>query len=670
MFKPVSMKKVFILGLKDQAEQATAALARTGLVHLERLDGGQFVNEGFSPGRDEALERVYQTMEERTSACCAALGFIPDGELTPSDLLFDVRKEADALSAQIAQIAGLCDGQTSRRRALQEEERQLAGIRNGMELLKGLDADLAAYRNLHFFKMTLGLVERDKLRLLKEACRDRFALLDRKVRKREHLIVVISDKEDQELLEKILSGAFVQELVVPEHYWGNPVEMLKKIQARLRQIGMEKVQIGKNLAQLKEDFLPHLIAVGKRLHGARLHFFARDHFRNSRDVLLLTGWLPADQVELLKAQLAGGAAGAELVVVEDSRALSDSAVVPTLLRNRWWIKPFEGILKIYGLPNYREMDPTVYLTAGFILMFGMMFGDVGHGLFLASVGGWLRWGPTGRKKTALKDVGMLLLACGGASAVFGFLFGSFFGFEDVLHPLWYSPFGNVNFGLMVAIAWGVFFLLCGALINIVNCLANGRVIEAGLGSKGLAGIWFYLGGVALVAGLLGGIAPLKSFPALIALFFLPMVLIGLKEPLEVWYHAGQSRKTEGEKLHKPHAKTSAMEIIILSVMEIYDTILSYLSNTLSFMRLAAFALNHVALLLAVFAIAQIIRDGSGSGVLYWVTVVFGNLLVIGLEGMIVTIQTLRLIYYEGFSKFFRGDGVAYEPFSVTTSVKS
>ena len=108
----------------------------------------------------------------------------------------------------------------------------------------------------------------------------------------------------------------------------------------------------------------------------------------------------------------------------------------------------------------------------------------------------------------------------------------------------------------------------------------------------------------------------------------------------------------------------------MSIMEIYDTILSYLSNTLSFMRVAAFALNHVALLMAVFAIAQIIKDSTGSGIFYWAMVGVGNLAVIGLEGMIVTIQTLRLIYYEGFSKFFSGDGVAYQPFSVTTAINN
>ena len=665
MFKPVTMSKVCVLGLKDHLERITAALAAADLVHLEKVETLPEFAERFTVARDEELERKYRALAERYEACQTALGAVHSVDIQSSDLVFDLAKEIGPLSATVVEIHEACDAQTARRKELQDEEKHLAHLRNLMEMLGGFDVSLSALQHMRLMKVTLGIVAQEKLGLLLEGLKDRFIATDRKVRPSEHLVMVVADRGDQALLEKVLTAAFFQELILPEEFSGNPAEISQRIQGRVAQIASAKEKVTAELGQIRSRYAAALSTLAKKIHCARLHFFARDHFKNSRDALILTGWLPKERAGDLRAFLAASPDGKDLMGVQDDSSLGKTVKVPTLLKNAWLIRPFENILKIYGLPNYREMDPTFYTTIGFMLMFGMMFGDVGHGLVLGSLGAWLRWGKLGRKAATIKDVGFLLLACGGASATFGLLFGSVFGFEHVVRPLWFNPFEDLHYGLTVAIAWGVAFIVGGAIINIANRVSNGQYIEAGLGRTGLVGIWFYLGSVTLLAGVIAGIAPLKTFAALTGLCLLPMLLIGLKEPLEAWHHARAARHHSGE-----HVKSSVLEIFILSVMEIYDTILSYLSNTLSFMRVGAFALNHVALLLAVFAMAQILKEMTGSGFVYWAMVCAGNLGVIVVEGVIVLIQTLRLIYYEGFSKFFSGDGVAYQPFSLSTSVKN
>ncbi len=666
MIKTVPMTKILVFGLKDRLERMTAALAAANLVHLEKVDKLPEFAAAFGPAKNEALERKYRELEDKVAAAQSAFGAVPAAGLEIGDLALDLDKEAVQMAPLVEEVFTAAEKQTNHRKDLLEEEKKLSHMSNLMELLRGLDVDLKVLQHLKTMSVTLGMVGQDKLGLLKEGLKERFILVDRKVRPGEYLVVIVADKDDQALLEKVLSGAFFEELVLPDEFLGNPAQMAKKIHDRVRAIESEKQAIAEALADLKKRHASLLAVVEKKLRSAQLHFFAREHYRSSKEAALAAGWIPKQQLGELKSFLAAQPDGKDVMIVEDAAGTSAASQPPTKLAHGWLIRPFENILKIYGLPNYRELDPTGYTAIGFIVMFGMMFGDIGHGLFLGTIGALLRWGKKAKKTPALKDVGFLLLACGGVSTLFGFLYGSIFGFEHVVPHLWYNPFEELNFGLIVAIAWGVAFILGGALINVANRVANKQYIEAGLGRTGLAGIWFYLGSVALLAGVLAGIAPLKTGWALVFLCLLPMALIGLKEPLEAWHHnRHRAHGSHGEG----RAKTGLLEIIILSVMEIYDTILSYLSNTLSFMRVAAFALNHVALLLAVFAIAQIIRDSTGSGIFYWAMVGIGNLAVIGLEGMIVTIQTLRLIYYEGFSKFFSGDGVAYQPFSVSSSVK-
>jgi V/A-type H+-transporting ATPase subunit I len=191
--------------------------------------------------------------------------------------------------------------------------------------------------------------------------------------------------------------------------------------------------------------------------------------------------------------------------------------------------------------------------------------------------------------------------------------------------------------LGVAMAWGVGFILLATLLTIRNRIADGHWHEALFDSHGAAGLLLYLGLLAA--------AWRYANAATVDAVTLLTVSVALAAMLA---HAW--RRNRG---------SAVAERMLIVLMEGFESVMAYISNTLSFLRLAAFSLNHVALSIAVFTVANMLPTTG-----YWLTVVLGNLFILLLEGAIVAIQTLRLEYYEGFSRFFGGDGRAFRPLTV------
>jgi V/A-type H+-transporting ATPase subunit I len=216
---------------------------------------------------------------------------------------------------------------------------------------------------------------------------------------------------------------------------------------------------------------------------------------------------------------------------------------------------------------------------------------------------------------------------------FGLVYGSLFGYEHVIDPLWMSPMQDPVRLLMLAVVWGAAFILFGNLLAIRNLWTAGKVDEALYSGKGIAGLAFYLAlcFAAYRVFSTGGF----GWPESLALASTLAVIM--------WSHW---RYSSGQ----------LFERVLVVLIEGLEHVISNISSTLSFLRVAAFSLNHIALATAVFAIAGML-DTTG----HIITVVLGNIFVIVLEGAIVAIQCLRLEYYEGFSRFFSGNGRAFEP---------
>ena len=320
---------------------------------------------------------------------------------------------------------------------------------------------------------------------------------------------------------------------------------------------------------------------------------------------------------------------------------------PTKLKNPKLFKPFEMYINMYGLPAYNEMDPTWFVAITYSFIFGAMFGDAGQGLLLF-IGGFLLYKF---KHIALAGI----ISCAGVfSTIFGILFGSFFGFENLFPALWLRPMNNMmtvpfigklNTVFIVAIGFGMGLILLCMIFNIINAWKAHDTEHIWFDTNSVAGLVFYGSATVSIALILTG-HTLPGGIILFIMFGIPLILIFFKEPLTALV----------EKKSEIMPKEKGM-FIVQGLFEMFEVLLSYFSNTLSFVRIGAFAVSHAAMMEVVLMLA-----GFESGHLNWVVVILGNLFVSGMEGLIVGIQVLRLEYYEMFSRFYKGTGRKFEPF--------
>lgn len=326
-------------------------------------------------------------------------------------------------------------------------------------------------------------------------------------------------------------------------------------------------------------------------------------------------------------------------VIEEAEN-TENVTIPTKLKNNFIFSPFEEFVKMYGVPAYKEFDPTPLLAIIYTLLFGMMFGDLGHGAVLLFSGIIL---------SILKKggfIGKILIPIGISSSIFGILYGACFGFEGdeaIIKPLWFTPTENMTKILFTTVIMGIIIILICMMINIINGIRQNNLKKALFSQNGLAGIVFYI--LTLYSGILI-ILNSKNPPVIVTLAtILSVLMIFLQEPL--------SHIFEKENHSLSRKKGS---FFIQSFFKLFEILLSFVTNTLSFVRVGAFALNHAGMMSVVI---MFMHQLGLSGRL--LTLILGNILVIGLEGLIVGIQVLRLGFYEMFSRFYDGNGRLFKP---------
>lgn len=286
---------------------------------------------------------------------------------------------------------------------------------------------------------------------------------------------------------------------------------------------------------------------------------------------------------------------------------------PVLLRNPWLLRPFEVFSRALGMPGQHEADPTPVLALAVPLLFGYMFGDVGQGLVLIAAGLLLqrRW-PIAR-----------LLVAGGASAIaFGVLFGSVFAYEDLLPALWLHPLDAPLTVVAVPLVGGTVLLAAGLCINAAECFWRGEWRE-----------W-----------LATDAALLATYIGLMSAFLAPAAL-WLALAGGVWFVAGSA---------VIERRLAALATALLTLVE---KTVQILINTLSFVRVGAFALAHAGLSSAVIALAATAETAAVKALIF----VLGNVAIIVLEALVVSIQTTRLVLFEFFTRFVFGAGRVFRP---------
>lgn len=360
---------------------------------------------------------------------------------------------------------------------------------------------------------------------------------------------------------------------------------------------------------------------------------------------LLSGFVKEDEVDHYKAIFKDLPSTIE---VKDPSEVPELEC-PTLLKNNWFAKPFEMFLGMYGVPKYTDFDPTGFMAFTYCLLFGIMFGDLGQGLVLFILG------LVFEKKGQIFGI---INRCGITSMIFGFLFGSVFGYEEMLNPVHQSLFGvreklfdvmaqsSTMLLLIGAVAIGAVLILTTQCMNIVNRFKHHQLGDAIFSQNGIAGLVFYGGIVfAIVATMLLGWNVLN--PVYLGIFIvLPVISFVMKEPL--------SNAVE-HKTVKPEEGWGGY--IAQSIFELIDVLLTFVTNSMSYLRVGGFVLSHAGMMLVVMTLVEM-TGKAGVAVL-----IFGNIFVMVLEGLIVGIQTLRLEYYEMFSRYYDAGGVQFNALS-------
>ncbi len=455
---------------------------------------------------------------------------------------------------------------------------------------------------------------------------------------------------DEDGVDAAYSSLHFERTFIPEDINGTPHEEVERLSGPIKEFQEsaehEKQKLKEKLIENKDRFFEAYIAIKDYIANFEIRKYAACTRDEGVAYYILCGWMTEDDAKVFSEEMANNEPDT-ICIVDEEYNITDSSP-PTKLKNPRFFKPFEMFIRMYGTPAYNEIDPTIFVALTYTFIFGVMFGDVGQGLFLM-IGGFALY------KIKKMDLAAIISCAGFFSTIFGFMFGSVFGYEDIIKPIWLSPshkmtelpmLGSLNTVFVIAVAFGMVVILIAQVMHIINALKAKDTENKWFDANGLAGLVFYGSVVGvLVLFMLG--KPLPAGILLIAMFGIPLILIALKEPLT----------------HLVKKKAAKIEggigmFAVQTFFEMFEVLLSYFSNTVSFVRIGAFAVSHAAMMQVVMMLAGAENGGAGN----ILVVVFGNIFVVALEGLIVGIQVLRLEYYEIFSRFYKGTGREFKPF--------
>jgi V/A-type H+-transporting ATPase subunit I len=656
MLRPAEMSRLNVVVLEHDMRATLEELGRIGCAQLVPVRDGR---SGEMLSEVDVADRLSTTsaLLERARALQRSLDckFVqpPEKEVRhpPID---EIERLLPPLEKHVGRILEERTRLTETLERLAKQEEELSAIEN-------LPVEAFSPDMLSFVIVRVGWLKAERAEILEKEAKEFAAIVMADRRDGEQLVVAIVPRKKRFVLQTLLEKLDFVPQKKPEGLKESPARALIGIQRASQTCKEELEKAGGELGRMGDDLGPQLARCREALEIEASILRAMSKFGKTHFCCVASGWVPSADVPELRRRLekvTDGRAVIEAHPVKHSGM--DVQKVPVAMVSRSFFKPFRLLVRNFGMPAYGEIDPTPFLAISFLVLFGLMFGDVGQGAVLVGLGLVLRF--AGKKET-WRDFGFLLVVAGVSSMIFGvLLYGSVFGKEDVIEisPLLLRPLHvgatqamHLTKLLVVAVASGVILMSAGIFLNIVNRFTAKEYFKGIVDKYGLVGIILYWGAIGLgILGYVYGVVP----PWLVVLLVgLPLVLIVLAGPLRMLLVKKRSKGEHEEGLFMG---------LVEGFVELIETVIAFLANTASFIRVAAFALAHSGLSLAIWTIAENLSDVP---VLPIVIVVFGNALTIALEGLVAGIQAIRLEYYEFFGKFFGGDGVPFKPFKFKTS---
>ena len=633
-----STQAVNVIGLMEYIDETITVLGESGVFHPDEVnnfypDVQDFTHLQSKNSYAEPLTNLKAALNQakRSYPVCDVSDFNPT---------FD---ELESFSkTATAEIDALISGREASAARLEETKKNLSVAQH----FSGLDEEIEKLLDMKYMTARFGSLPNDSMKKL-EAYKNNeyvaFAVCTEDKARSWGVYFAPNDRLDE--IDKIFEGLYFErvELVGEDE---TPAQQIERYQNEIPQLEQELKEAQARLDGYLDENGERITRYLSKLEELYLYSGIRNKALQHNNSFIIVGWIPTENKKQLQKRLKK-IKSVELDFSDAKNELDKNP--PSMLKNVFFARPFEFYTQMYGVPKYNEIDPTFFVALTYVIIFGIMFADLGQG-FCLSVAGLLMW------RLRKMAIGKILFPCGISSMVFGTIFGSVFGFEHLLDPM-FRLFGfkekpievmaseNTNIIIMGAIGLGVFLLIVAMFLNVYTSFRQKNYGRALFSTSGIAGIVFYS---SLVFGLVAEIflgMHVMTLPYILGLVVFPFLLVFFAEPL--------GDLVNGEKDWQPESWGG---YIVENLFESIEVLLGYVTNTMSFLRVGAFVLVHAGMMLVVFVLAETV-----GGIGYWAIVVIGNALVMVLEALLVAIQVLRLEYYEMFSRFYTGEGRPFEP---------
>ncbi len=656
-----SMRLVTVTGQLNKLDTVLDVCAEKENFHFEQAMSFFGAGSDFVSINDE---NPYTQYFSKLSAALSEAGLAPleyeqCKNADPMTSWEAIGEYIDSVCAQLRESAG-------RRASAEKEVTRLTAELEQLRNFSGLDIELSEIFDCEYIKVRFGRLPRASYDRLKYYNDNPYIML-LPCHSDEHYVwgAYFSPIENIPEVDRIFQSLMWERLHLPDAT-GTPSEECAVMERRVADLNTEILEADKAVAAVWGEHEQQCSLLYRLLERRKESFELRRNvarYKNG-DEFFLAGWITAADAPDMERRMAA-VEGIDCEIKKPDS--TEGHAPPVRLRNRAFARPFEYYVSMYGLPEYGETDPTPFVAVTYFLLFGMMFADLGQGLVLSLVGWLFMW------KMKKMELGRILAVCGFSSAIFGVLLGSVFGFEHWLDGFWLwvqsktgIPLNHnkpinvedasvVNVLIYATVGIGAVLVVCAMLMNIYSSLRRKHWGQALLSQNGVAGLVFYSSLIYVVLNMLLLKGPYPGTWFTLLCLVLPLILIYLQEPL--------GELIEGKEDWMPE---SIVDFLMQSFFELFEVLLSYLSNTLSFVRVGAFILVHYGMMTVVFTIAGFCPEGSFG---YIAVVVIGNIIIMVLEGLLVGIQALRLEYYEMFSRFYSGTGRPFMPVGANAEEK-
>jgi V/A-type H+-transporting ATPase subunit I len=646
--------------LKRDADAVMRSLGFAGCMQL--------ISEGREGGGPGAEEQEMAELKVRLQSFAHFLGMNGDSAAESGSAAPD-RHDLSRRAADILETA----------RPLVEQESRLIqrrlGLRQAVDELAAfarLKVPLGDVQRLNHLTVRIGSVAPEAMAELTSTLGKRALVIPLD---RPGYLMALSPRKGRWALDTELSRRDFQAAQFPADRTGVPADMLDALREELASIehSLEEIEVQK--AAVRRERGAELSALLADLDLSVTIDSVKLTLACSGSVQKVSGWIPRRRLDAVLEGLDSLTQGRVAVRVFDPGELAEvssgKVKVPVSTPHGRVVKSFERMVFSYSIPLYGTVDPTPFVAVMFVLLFAIMFGDVGQGFVGVLLGLLINSGRIASfEKFRRKSFGTTFLVAGLASMVSGFFYGSFFANEHVLEPVTrlvtqallgrslphivsLQGFQKIILFFGITVGVGAVINSVGLVINIVNYARRRDWEKAVLSKTGAAGAMFFWYVLFIAVRILAGGRLVSIDLAVIAV---PLLALFFRELI---VHLARG--------HRPLLKDGLFAFIMEGIVEILESTIYYVSNSVSFLRVAAFALAHAVLSSIVFLLSDLV-GGAPGGIVYRILVILiGNAIIIVLEGLIVTIQVVRLQYYEFFSKFFSETGEEFAPFILRSS---